>query len=240
MSHTPRYKRVLVKLSGESLCGAGGFGMDAASLASIAGEIAPVAKAGVQVAVVIGGGNFIRGRDIADNPYVQRSTADAMGMLATTINALALHDALESMGVAARTMGTVTTSAVCEPFHLREAVRHLEKGIVVLFAGGTGSPFFSTDTCAALRACEIRAEVILKATKVDGVYDSDPVKNPAAKKYDRLSYSRALADRLGVMDLSAISMCMENRIPIIVFQMSGKGNLARVVSGETLGTLVTE
>lgn len=239
MADKPRFKRVLVKLSGESLSSAG-VGIQGPAVEQMLDELVPVTKLGVQVAIVIGGGNLIRGRDLTSVPQINRPTADAMGMLATTINALALQDALESRGVKAAVMGTVTMPAVCEPFSRRKAIEHLDSGRVVILAGGTGSPFFSTDTCSALRACELHVDVIIKATKVDGVFDCDPMKNPAAKKYDTLTYSKALADRLGIMDLTAISMCMENRIPIMVLQLTKPGNLLAAMSGKTVGTLVSE
>jgi len=240
MAKTPRYKRVLLKLSGEALCAPGGFGIDPAAMSATVDEILPVVKMKVEVAIVIGGGNFIRGRDFASNPNIQPATADYMGMLATVMNALALQDCLEAQGVQSRVLGAITMTAVCEPFIRRRAVRHLEKGRMIILAGGTGSPFFTTDTCAALRAQEIGAEILLKGTKVDGVFDSDPQKNPRAAKYDRLTYSKALADRLAVMDATAISMCMDSKIPILVFRLAGRGSLTAAVCGEKIGTLVTD
>ena len=240
MARTPKYKRVLLKLSGEALCAPGGFGVKADALSATVAEILPVVKMGMQVAIVIGGGNFIRGRDLTGNQHIQRATADYMGMLATVMNALALQDSLEAHGVQTRVLGAITMTAVCEPFIRLRAIRHLEKGRVIILAGGTGSPFFTTDTCAALRAQEIGAEILLKATKVDGVFDSDPQKNPKARKYHRLTYERALSEHLGVMDATAISMCMESKMPILVFKLSGKGNLAAAVCGEEIGTIVTE
>jgi uridylate kinase len=240
MPREPRYKRVLVKLSGESFCSPGGFGIEAPAVAKLVDELLPLVEMKVQVALVVGGGNFVRGRDLAANPHIQRATADYMGMLSTVINAVALQDAFESRGAATRVLGAITMTAICEPFIRRRAIRHLEKGRIVILAGGTGSPFFSTDTCAALRSNELQAEVLLKATKVDGVFDSDPVKNPTARKYERLSYQKVLTDRLGIMDLTAISMCMERGIPIVVFQLSKPGNLAGVVCGEKIGTVVAD
>jgi uridylate kinase len=240
MPREPRYKRVLVKLSGESFCSPGGFGIEAPAVAKLVDELLPLVELKVQVALVVGGGNFVRGRDLAANPHIQRATADYMGMLSTVINAIALQDALESRGAATRVLGAITMTAICEPFIRRRAIRHLEKGRIVILAGGTGSPFFSTDTCAALRSNELQAEVLLKATKVDGVFDSDPAKNPTARKYERLSYQKVLTDRLGIMDLTAISMCMERAIPIVVFQLSKPGNLAGVVCGEKIGTVVAD
>jgi len=240
MPREPRYKRVLVKLSGESFCSPGGFGIEAPAVAKLVDELLPLVELKVQVALVVGGGNFVRGRDLAANPHIQRATADYMGMLSTVINAIALQDALESRGAATRVLGAITMTAICEPFIRRRAIRHLEKGRIVILAGGTGSPFFSTDTCAALRSNELQAEVLLKATKVDGVFNSDPEKNPTARKYERLSYQKVLTDRLGIMDLTAISMCMERAIPIVVFQLSKPGNLAGVVCGEKIGTVVAD
>jgi len=239
MPDQPRYQRVLIKLSGESLCSPGGFGIQAPAVAAVVEEILPVVRLGVQTALVVGGGNFVRGRDLADNPHVQRATADYMGMLATVMNALALQDTFESHGLPTRVMSAITMTAVCEPWIRRRAIRHLEKGRVVILAAGTGSPFFTTDTCAALRANELGAEVLLKATKVDGVYDSDPATNPGAKRYPRLTYQKALTDRLGVMDLTAISMAMDSGIPIVVFQLSRPGNLLKAVVGQEVGTLVS-
>jgi uridylate kinase len=235
-----RYQRVLVKLSGESFCNPGSSGIDAQAVDLVVQELLPVAKMGVQIGLVVGGGNFIRGRDLASDPRIQRATADYMGMMATTINALALQDTLESHGLPTRVLNAITMTAIAEPFIRRRAIRHLEKGRIVILAGGTGSPFFSTDTCAALRASEIGAQALLKATKVDGVFDSDPEKNPAAKKYSNLTYQKVLADRLGVMDLTAISLCMENKMPIIVFQLAKKGSLTAVLCGQDRGTVITE
>jgi uridylate kinase len=242
MDTKPRYHRVLLKLSGETLCSPGGSGVDPAAAAVVADEIAPLLKMGVQVAIVIGGGNFIRGAQLvgADSGgRIARATADHMGMLATAINALALRDVLESSGLPACVLSAIAMSGVCEGFDRRRAIEHLEAGRIVILAAGTGSPFFTTDTCASLRAVELDADVLLKATKVDGVYDADPVTNPNAKRYDTLTYQQVLADRLGVMDLTAISMCMENHMPVIVFKMADAGNLARAVCGENVGTRVT-
>ncbi len=240
MTKAPRYKRVLLKISGEGMCSVGGFGIDPAAVSAVVGEIHPLVEMGVQVGLVIGGGNFIRGRDLADDPHIHRVTADNMGMLATVINAIALQDAMESHGVRACVLSAIPMPQICDPFITRDAVKHLEEGRVVVMAAGTGSPFFTTDMCAALRANEVNAEVVLKATKVDGVFDADPLTHPNAKKYDRLSYQKVLADRLGVMDLTAISMCMESRIPIIVLQLTNKGNLLKAVRGEQVGTIITE
>ena len=238
MAREPRYKRVLVKLSGESLGGDGGLPIDADAAWSVADEIASVVEMGVQVAIVIGGGNLLRGRDLKDNLHVQRPTADAMGMLATVINALALRDTLESHRIPARVLSARGMGGACETFRRDIAVAHLNAGRVVVLAGGTGNPFFTTDTCASLRALEIGAEAMLKATTVDGVYDADPATNADAKRYDHLTYSQVLADQLGVMDLTAVSMCMENDLPIVVFKMADAGNLAAVVCGQDVGTTV--
>ena len=234
----PKYNRILLKLGGEALSGAGEHGIDSAAVTHVADEVQAVARLGVQLAIVIGGGNFWRGND----PYAQsidRATADYMGMLATVINSLALQDALEKSGVATRVQSAIAMAQVAEPFIRRRAVRHLEKGRVVIFGGGTGNPYFSTDTAAALRANEIGAEVILKATKVDGVYDSDPKKNPGAKRFARITYLEALQKQLKVMDSTAFSLCMDNQMPIIVFDSFRPHNLKRVVMGEEVGTLVT-
>jgi len=238
MARKPRYKRVLVKLSGESLCCGDGSPINAAAAYGVADEIASVVEMGVQVAIVIGGGNLLRGRDLKDNPHVQRPTADAMGMLATVINALALRDTLESHRIPARVLSARPMGGACETFRRDLAIAHLDAGRVVVLAGGTGNPFFTTDTCASLRALEVGAEAMLKATTVDGVYDADPRDNPDAKRYDHLTYSQVLAEQLGVMDLTAVSMCMENDLPIVVFKMAGAGNLAAVVCGQDVGTTV--
>ncbi|MCE5277125.1 MAG: UMP kinase [Planctomycetaceae bacterium] len=235
-----RYTRVLLKISGESLCQPGCGGIDAAAVAAVADELSALAARGVQIALVIGGGNILRGRDLTANPHVQRPTADYMGMLATVINALALHDTLVSRGAACHVMSAIPMVSVCDAYTIRAASASLAAGKIVILAGGTGSPFFTTDTCAALRASELGAEVLIKATKVDGVFDADPVKNPAARKYSTLTYGKVLADKLGVMDLTAISLCMENRIPILVFQLSRQGNLLAAVSGQDVGTVISE
>jgi uridylate kinase len=233
-----RYKRILVKLSGEALLGTTDYGIDPAVLKRIAGEIIEIQSMGVQVACVIGGGNIFRGAGLA-RAGMDRITADHMGMLATVMNALALQDALESVGAFARVMSAIRINEVCEDYIRRRAVRHLEKNRVVVFAAGTGNPFFTTDTAAALRAIEINAEVLLKATKVNGIYDSDPMKNPNAKRYARLTYDQVLNDRLNVMDATAIVMCRDNALPLQVFNLNNVGDLPRVVRGEDLGTVVT-
>ncbi len=239
MSKKAEYSRVLLKLSGEALCSPGGFGVDAVATESIVGQLRQLAAVGVQVAVVIGGGNFLRGRNLAGNPHIRRTSADYMGMLATIMNALALRDALLAGGTAATILSAIADGRICEPFSVGRADELLAAGHVLVLAGGTGSPFFTTDTCAALRASEIRAEILLKATTVNGVYDSDPHKNPHAKKYDRLTYAKVLADKLGVMDLTAISLCMESRLPIMVFDLAKRGNLLAAVRGQNVGTLIT-
>src|SRR5580700_396244 len=232
-----KYRRILLKLSGEALGGENGVGICPDAVHEMARQIAEVREMGVQVVVVAGGGNIYRGASGSERG-IERATGDYMGMLATVINALALQDALEKLGVETRVQSAIAMSQVAEPFIRRRAVRHLEKGRVVIFGGGTGNPYFSTDTAAALRANEIGAEIILKATKVDGIYDSDPLKNPDAKRYAQISYSEALGKRLKVMDSTAFSLCMDNRMPIIVFDLFRPHNLRRVVLGEEVGTMV--
>ncbi|MGN6369518.1 MAG: UMP kinase [Phycisphaerae bacterium] len=236
---TPKYKRILLKISGEGLCREGGFGLEANELTSISEQIAQVAKSGVQVAVVVGGGNFVRGETLAAAGHIQRATADYMGMLATVMNAMALQDMLETLGQPTRVASALTVSQVAEPFIRRRVLRHLEKGRVVVLAAGTGNPFFTTDTCAALRATELNVDILMKATKVDGVYDSDPKKNPNAIMFDHLTYKKVITDNLRVMDMTAISLAMERKIPILVFNLKKSGNIARVVSGEQTGTLIS-
>ena len=237
---TPRYKRVVLKLSGEALRELGSRDSISPQIASkIAGQIAEVQKMGVELAVVVGGGNIWRGL-AASHRGMDRTTADYMGMLATVINGLALMSALEGIGVEVRVQTAIEMHNVAEPFILRRATRHLELGRVVIFVAGTGNPFFSTDTTAALRANEIGAQVILKATKVDGVYDSDPKKNPEAKRYTHITYSEALARRLEVMDSTAFSLCMDNRMPIIIFDMNDPDNIRRAIAGEKVGTMVSD
>jgi len=235
---TPRYGRVLLKLSGEALMGEQQFGIDPAVTTQIAKDIAEIQGLGVQVAVVIGGGNLFRGL-AASAKGMDRATADYMGMLATVINGLAMQDALEHVGINTRVASAIEMRAVAEPFIRRRAVRHLEKGRVVVFAAGTGNPYFTTDTAAALRAMEMKADVILKGTKVDGIYTADPMLNPAATKYDNISYLKVLAEGLKVMDATAISLCMDNKLPIVVFNLRTPGNLRRVIMGEPVGTTVT-
>lgn len=233
----PRYKRIMLKLSGEALQGKDGYGIDPKTASSIAKQIKEVHDLGVEVAVVIGGGNIFRGISAASEG-MDRSTADYMGMLATVINGLALQDALEKGGVFTRLQTAIEMQELAEPYIRRRAIRHLEKGRAVIFAGGTGNPYFTTDTTAALRAIEINAEVILKATKVDGVYSADPLKDKKAKKFAALEYIDVLKLGLKVMDATAISLCMDNRLPIVVFNLNKKGNIKRVVLGENIGTIV--
>jgi uridylate kinase len=234
----PAYKRVLLKLSGEALLGEQGYGIDPAVATQIAVDVAEIQSLGVETAIVIGGGNIFRGV-AASARGMDRATADYMGMLATIINALALQDALEQQGVVTRVVTAIEMRAVAEPFIRRRAIRHLEKRRVVVFGGGTGNPYFSTDTAAALRAMEIKAEVILKATKVDGIYDADPMLHPSATRYDSISYLQVLEQGLKVMDATAISLCMDNRLPIIVFNLRTTGNIRRAIAGEPVGSLVT-
>jgi uridylate kinase len=233
-----QYKRILLKLSGEALMGEQKFGIDTKVVLKYAEEIKALVDAGVQVAVVIGGGNIYRGIE-ASETGIDRVQGDYMGMLATVINSMALQSGLEKVGVYTRLLTALEIRQVAEPFIKRRAVRHLEKGRVVIFGAGTGNPYFTTDTAAALRATEIEANVILKGTRVDGIYDSDPEKNPNAIKFEKLNYSEAISKKLNVMDMTAFTLCQENNIPIIVFDMNTKGNLTRVVMGETIGTLVT-
>ncbi len=236
---TLKYRRVLLKLSGEALAGEGGFGIDPSEVEAIARRIKEVYDLGVQVAVVIGAGNLWRGKQGLDRG-MDRATADYMGMLGTVMNALALMDALERMGVYTRVQSAIEMRAVAEPYIRRRAIRHLEKGRVVIFSAGTGNPYFSTDTAAALRAMEIDADVLIKATKVDGVYDSDPKKNPQARKFDYLSYIEVLNRRLEVMDSTAISLCMENHLPILVLNLWDEHALLAALQGEKVGTLVND
>jgi uridylate kinase len=233
----PRFERILLKISGEALMGSQNYGISPPVLAQVAREIAEVHAKGVEIAVVIGGGNIFRGVK-ASASGMDRASADYMGMLATVINGLALLDATEKLGVPTRVQSAIEMSQLCEPYIRRRAVRHLEKGRVVIFAAGTGNPYFTTDTAASLRAMEIHAQVILKATKVDGVYTADPLKNPAATKFRSLSYIDVLKKNLQVMDSTAISLCMDNGLPIIVFDLHTAGNIKRVVMGDTIGTRV--
>jgi uridylate kinase len=234
----PRYRRMLVKLSGEALMGASDYGIDPLMLRRIALEIQELLAMGTQAAVVLGGGNIFRGAGLA-RAGMDRVTADQMGMLATVMNCLAMQDALEGIGCHARVMSAIRINEVCEDYIRRRAIRHLEKGRVVLFAAGTGNPFFTTDTAASLRAIEIGAEVLLKATKVNGIYSDDPVKNPAAVHYPKLNFDRVLDDRLNVMDATAIVMCRDNNLPLRVFNLNNPGDLLRIARGEDVGTIVT-
>jgi uridylate kinase len=235
---TPVFKRVILKLSGEALAAGQGFGVDPVRVHEIAAEIQDVHSLGVQIAIVIGGGNFFRG--VAEQAReMDRVTADHMGMLATMINALALQDALEKRGVYSRVMSAIEMHEVAEPFIRRRAIRHMEKDRVVIFGAGTGNPYFSTDTAASLRAMEIKADVILKATKVDGIYDADPVIVKDAKMFDQISYMEVLKKGLKVMDATAISLCKDNNLPIIIFNLNRSGNIRRVVTGEKIGSLVS-
>ncbi len=232
-----KYKRVLIKLSGEALQGDQGYGISPVSLRSFAREICELQEAGVEVAIVIGGGNIFRGV-AGSTAGMDRASADYMGMLATVINGLALQDALETFGGSTRLQTALEIKEVAEPYIRRRAMRHLERGRIVIFGAGTGNPYFTTDTAASLRAMECHAEVILKATDVDGVYDSDPAENPEAKRYDRLTYIDVLSKNLRVMDSTAVSLCMDNELPIIVFDLNRPGNMKRVVEGKELGTWI--
>lgn len=234
----PAYRRILLKLSGEALLGNQTHGIDYDNISKIVQEIKSIYDLGVQIAMVVGGGNIIRGDAESKRAGIDRATADYMGMLATVINALALQNVLEKEGLYTRVQSGIAMHEVAEPYIRRKAVRHLEKDRVVIFASGTGNPYFTTDTAAALRAMEINADVILKATKVEGVYDRDPVKNPDAKKFETLSYIEVLNKQLKVMDATAISLCMDHSMPIIVFNIKNTGNLKRIVLGEKIGTLV--
>jgi uridylate kinase len=234
-----KYSRILVKLSGEALLGSGDYGIDPAVLKRIAGELQDIVQMGVQVAVVIGGGNIFRGAGLA-RAGMDRVAADHMGMLATVMNALAMQDALEGLGLFARVMSAIRINEVCEDYIRRRAVRHLEKGRVVIFAAGTGNPFFTTDTAASLRAIEINADILLKATKVNGIYSDDPMRNPNAVRYPHLTFDKVLTDKLNVMDATAIVMCRDNHLPLKVFNLNNSGDLTRIVRGDDdVGTTVT-
>jgi uridylate kinase len=234
----PRYRRILVKLSGEALMGEGDYGIDPAFLRRLATEVRSVREAGVEIALVVGGGNLFRGAGLA-RTGMDRVTGDHMGMLATVMNSLALQDSLESLGVYVRVMSAVRINQVCEDYIRRRAIRHLEKGRVTIFAAGTGNPFFTTDTAASLRAIEIEADLLLKATKVDGIYDADPVTNPGARRYDRLTYDQVLDQRLNVMDQTSIVLCRDHGLPLRVFNLNDPGALVRAATGADVGTLVT-
>jgi uridylate kinase len=234
---TRRYKRILLKLSGEALMGDKGYGIDPTTVAFIAKEIKNVSSAAIQISIVIGGGNIFRGVQ-ASLEGMERTSADYMGMLATVINALALQNALEKQGIPTRVQSAIEMRELAEPYIRRKAMRHLEKGRIVIFAAGTGNPYFTTDTAAALRAMEIGADLILKGTKVDGVYSADPLKDSRAKKYSKLTYMEVLKKGLAVMDATAISLCMDNNLPIVVFNLKGKGNIKKIIEGKRVGTLV--
>jgi len=236
----PAYKRILLKVSGESMCLPESFGVDSPAVEALVDEIAPLVELGVQIVLVVGGGNLIRGRHLTEDPNIRRTTADQMGMLGTVINGLALCDAMNGRGLPTRALSAVAMPTICQTYTIREALKQLDKGRVVISAGGTGNPFFTTDTCASLRASELGVDAMVKATKVDGVFDSDPMLNSQAKRYDKLTYAKVLEDRLGVMDLSAISMCMENDIKILVLQISKPGNLLNAICGQEVGTIVTQ
>jgi len=240
MTETTRYQRILLKLSGEALLGKLEYGVDPSVVAFVAEQVKAVTALGVQVGIVVGGGNIFRGMAAATATGMDRATADYIGMLATAMNGLALQDALERAGVPTRVMTAIDMNEVAEPYIRRRAVRHLEKGRVVVFVAGTGNPYFTTDTAAALRAVEIGAEVVLKATKVDGVYDKDPVKHPDAKRYPAITYGQVLVDGLRVLDAAAISLCMENDLPIVVFDLDAHENILKAVRGETVGTLISK
>jgi uridylate kinase len=232
------FKRVLLKISGEGFGGEGGFGIEGMDLESIARQCVEVAQMGVELAIVVGGGNFIRGATFSEKGHIARATADYMGMLATVINALALQETMEKFGQPTRVLSAISVHSVCEPFIRRRAIRHLEKGRSIILAAGTGNPFFTTDTCAALRATEIQADVLLKATKVDGVYSADPKKDPSAQLYQDLTYEQVHRDQLRVMDQTAITLGMERKIPLIVFNFQTPGNIVRVIQGERIGTRI--
>lgn len=234
----PKYKRILLKLSGESLMGKNNFGLDPSVIAQYAADIKQITELGVEVALVIGGGNIYRGMNEAETG-IERAQGDYMGMLATVINGMAVQSGLEKAGVYTRLQSAIKMEQIAEPYIRRRAIRHLEKGRVVIFGAGTGNPYFTTDTAGSLRAIEIKADVILKGTRVDGIYTADPEKDPTAKKYEQISFNDCIAQKLNVMDMTAFTLCMENQLPIIVFDMNRPGNLLKVVLGETVGTLVS-
>jgi uridylate kinase len=235
---TPKYKRVLLKISGEGFCKETGFGIDADELENIARQCVEVSQMGVQLAIVVGGGNFIRGATFSKDGHFPRATADYMGMLSTVINAVALQETMERLGQPTRVLSAISVYSIAEPFIRRRAVRHLEKGRAIILAAGTGNPYFTTDTCATLRATEIEADVLLKATKVDGIYSADPKKDPSATMYHDVSYEQVLRDELKVMDLTAFTMAKQQKIPLVVFNLKKQGNIARVVRGEKVGTTI--
>lgn len=237
-STDPKYKRVLLKLSGEAFAKSGTFGLDPSELTLIGNEIKQALSSGTQVAIVVGGGNIIRGATLAESGHIHQATADQMGMLGTVINALALKETLVGLGVPCRVMSAIEIRAVAEPFIRGRALRHMEKGRVVILAAGTGNPFFTTDTCASLRAIELECQILMKATKVDGVYTADPKKDPTATRYESISISEAISKNLRVMDMTALAMCQEHKLPVLVFDFKKPGNIARVVRGESVGTVV--
>lgn len=236
----PKYRRIVLKVSGEALGLPGQVGLNGDAIDRLATSIVDAAATGVEIAIVVGGGNLMRGNTIAQTTPVHEATGHYMGMLATVINGLALQDTIEAKGIPTRLMSAINISAVCEPYIRRRCIRHLEKKRIVVLVSGTGSPFVTTDTCAALRSLELGADALLKATKVDGVYTEDPKKNPAAKRYDKLTYDQALNGRLGVMDISAFDLCQQKKIPIMVFNVFSPGNLLRAVRGEAVGTLISD
>jgi uridylate kinase len=233
-----KFQRILLKLSGESFCKPGGFGVDPDELENIGKEIVDATRVGAQLAIVVGGGNIIRGAELASQGHIHQATADYMGMLGTVINGLALKEKLVTLGIDCRVMTAIDIRAVAEPFVRGRALRHLDKGRVVILVAGTGNPFFTTDTCASLRAVELECNVVMKATKVDGVYTADPKKDPTAVRYDSVTFSEAISKNLKIMDTAALAMCMENNVPILVFDFKRAGNIRRVVEGEAIGTLV--
>ncbi len=234
-----KYKRVLLKISGEGLCRIGGFGIDGEQLNKIAQELNSVTDTGVQLALVVGGGNFVRGDELAEVSHIPRATGHYMGMIGTVINALAIQETLERLGLDTRVQSAVAVDRVCEKFIRRRAMRHLDKGRVVILAGGTGNPFVTTDSSAALRGTELEVDVVMKATKVDGVFSDDPAKNPKAEFYPRLTYNQVLDQRLKIMDVSAIDLCQRSNIPILVFNLTKPGNMLKAIQGEQVGTLIT-
>ena len=234
----PAYRRVLLKISGEGFCHEGGFGIEAVELEQIAKELVQACQMGVQLAIVVGGGNFIRGAKLENDLHIPRATADYMGMMATVLNALALQETMERLGQPTRVMSAISIYNVAEPFIRRRAVRHLEKGRAIIMAAGSGNPYFTTDTPAALRAAEIKADVLLKATKVDGIYSADPKKNKDATRFESITYEQVHREKLQVMDLTAITLCMERKIPLVVFNLKTPGNIARVLRGEAVGTKI--
>ncbi|MDP6479561.1 MAG: UMP kinase [Phycisphaerales bacterium] len=238
MNDRPKYQRVLLKISGESFAQSGQLGIDATELRNIASEIGDAMETGIHLAVVVGGGNMVRGANLAKQLEIDQSTADYMGMLGTIMNGMALKEAIEHLGHPARLMSAITVPSIAETFIRKRAIRHMEKGRCIILAAGTGNPFFTTDTCASLRATELNCDVVLKATKVDGVYASDPMINPNAERFDELTFSRAIEERLSVMDLTALAMCMEHDLPVIVFDFKQPGNIRRVVDGQPVGTLI--